>query len=255
MLFMLLLILREAAMMIQSTRAHQQRLASLTQTPPTVSARAASTDYADRIARLYLLGRPEASANAGDPGAPVTPLALHLQGIVAGTRPPVVIIDDGQTQAAYTLGDRIAGQALVKAIYPDHILLERQGRLETLRLEDPTAAATAGQSASESPVTDNGAQPSAQAADQLEQLFKMTAVQQNGVLHGYRIQPDADSELLKQMGLRPQDVLVEIDNTPIGQAQPSPTSLLLQKLWQGHPVALTIERDGKRQKIQVSLDD
>jgi general secretion pathway protein C len=265
---MVLLILREAAVMAYLTHSQRERLASVTQAAPQTRQAAPATDYAGRVAQLYLLGKPNTSTDLSSVNAPPTQLNLHLQGIVAGTKPPVVIVADGQTEAAYVLGDKIAGQAIVKAIYPDHIVLERQGRLETLRLEGvagednlvaPAGAAGAPDNTAPEPDAsdfqeETGAQQSGANSQQIDQFFKMAAIQQNGVVHGYQIQPGADEELLKQLGLRPMDVIVEIDNTPVGQATGSP-NFLFQKLWQGSPVTLTVERNGQPQRVQVSLDD
>lgn len=262
---MVLLILREAAVMVYLTHSQRERLASITHAAPQTRQSAPAPDYAGRVAQLYLLGKPNTSTDLSSVNAPPTQLNLHLQGIVAGTKPPVVIVADGQTEAAYALGDKIAGQAIVKAIYPDHIVLERQGRLETLRLEgiagEDNLIAPAGAPDDTAPAPDasdfpeeTGAQQSGVNSQQVDQFFKMAAIQQNGVVHGYRIQPGADEELLKQLGLRPMDVIVEIDNTPVSQAAGSP-NFLFQKLWQGSPVTLTVERNGQPQRVQVSLDD
>lgn len=126
-------------------------IAPLPQDPPVGDAATA----ADRLAQSLdhpLLPAAERSASVATAPQEAT-LDARLRGVSTGLKVPVAIIDHaGQTRVVGE-GD-VLGAARVDRILPDRVLLEHEGRLETLFLR----RAAPEQSGAGSPSTDAGAE-------------------------------------------------------------------------------------------------
>ncbi len=123
-------------------------------------------EYSGDPGTVAPIGEPAGGASAA-PTAPDTTLDLHLTATVADSaneRAGIAIIASGQTQKVYAVADEIDGTGGVQlhAIYGDRVLLNRSGRLETLRL--PEAGATAGGGARLPPALPTPALPAATSA-------------------------------------------------------------------------------------------
>lgn len=71
---------------------------------------------------------------------PITALELVLKGVLTrGTkgRGSAVISDKEKKDRFYVVGATMAGPSILRAVYPDRVLLEYRARLETLWLESP----------------------------------------------------------------------------------------------------------------------
>ncbi len=97
-----------------------------------------SAPDAKQLANVHLFGEP-AAQTAAQPlqteNLPETNLRLTLRGVSAsdteGLASALVEGPDQQTQV-YLIGDTLPGNALLRAIYPTRIVIERRGRLENL---------------------------------------------------------------------------------------------------------------------------
>lgn len=87
-----------------------------------------------RITGSYLFGQLEGQSASGQ-NIPVTRLQLKLRGAFTSTNPELAsaIIEgpDGVTRA-YKVGGRLYGQAQLKEVFADRVVLSRSGQLETL---------------------------------------------------------------------------------------------------------------------------
>lgn len=94
------------------------------------------------IASWHLFGQSTATASVSQPSpvsAPDTQLNLKLYGVIAsdGQYNAGAIIEDGKgTQKYFSIGDNIQPGIKLKEIYPDRVIIDRSGRLETLRLPE-----------------------------------------------------------------------------------------------------------------------
>lgn len=94
------------------------------------------------IASWHLFGQSSATASVNQPSpvsAPDTQLNLKLYGVIAsdGQYDAGAIIEDGKgTQKYFSIGDNIQSGIKLKEIYPDRVIIDRSGRLETLRLPE-----------------------------------------------------------------------------------------------------------------------
>lgn len=109
----------------QSTSASQDRVA-------------ANGDYqASTITSSYLFGRLSGEQQlTGQSDLPATSMQLILRGAFTSTNPErgsaIIEGPDGQTRA-YRVGNRLYGQAELRQVYADRVVLSRNGELETLQ--------------------------------------------------------------------------------------------------------------------------
>lgn len=74
---------------------------------------------------------------------PETNLRLYLRGVMAadGELPGSALIEDSNNKTeAYLIGDELPGNATLRSVYPNRVIIERQGKLENLffpESEDP----------------------------------------------------------------------------------------------------------------------
>ncbi len=207
---------------------------------------------------------PEADAAAAD--APETQLNLSLKGVyAAGAGEGLAIITSGSgDESVYSVGDEIAGNARITGVFGDRVVLQRNGRAETLRMpgaEDDATAPGADTSASRSPAGES--QEIAQRANDLRQrlldnpgeLARLVRFQphlEQGELVGYQIQPrEADAGLLRKLGLRPSDVVTRVNGRKLND--PREANEVLQDLRDAQRIELRFIRDGQRQQLSVPI--
>lgn len=101
------------------------------------------------VTRGHLFGQPQATQSQQPlqtENLPATNLRLTLRGVSAssGEESASVLVEgpDQQTQV-YRIGDNLPGNAILRAIYPTRVVIERNGRLENLYFpeQDDSSAA------------------------------------------------------------------------------------------------------------------
>ncbi len=198
--------------------------------------------------------------------APETRLNLVLKGVLA-TNPMeygIAIISLGKSgeEKNYAPGDKVSG-ATVKEIYADRVILERAGRLETLRMPKdksgdliksvPNAARPA--------ATAELSTPGAVLSDIRKQIIKNPTsfgkfaipvpVKENGKIRGYRLQPQGDRTLFDTVGLEPSDVIVAVNG--IDLSNPAKGLKALRALQRAKSVDLTILRNGSEMPLHFDV--
>lgn len=220
---------------------------------------AAHQPVAGTIADRHLFGT--ASQGGGNlSNAPDTTLALTLHGIVAGKNPKdsrALIVANGDEEP-YAVGAALPGGAVIRAIFPDRVMLERGGRMEALRLpksdtgQGPTLATTQGDDQAppplSSPVPQNLGelrQQIAQNPQRLMDVVRAMPVQEQGKLTGYRIYPAGNSPLFAQLGLHPGDVVTAVNGIPL--TDPTQSMRILAALKTSEQISITMLRNGQTQ--------
>jgi len=230
----------------------------------------AATDPAGELAALHLFGNAPSSADAtgastAPEDAPETQLNLTLRGVYApgGGDGIAIIAAGGGAEHVYATGDTVAGGARIRGVYGDRVVLERSGHLETLRMKTAEAATggPGGGARAAAPSADE--QRIAQRAREIRQrllsnpmeLARMVRFQpyvQDGQLLGYRIQPRAaDARLLGDLGLRPSDVITEINGIPLND--PGQANQALQALRDAQMINVTVLRDGAQRTMSIPI--
>ena len=163
--------------------------------------------------------------------APETRLKLTLRGVFASdeNRSARAIIGDPQgKEESYALGDPLPGGAKLSEIYPDRIILERNGRFETLRL--PKKAAIAGgrtdtQRSSPRKSSETGTTKAAAFQKYRSEIKKnpsafmnyvrATPARKDGKFVGFRLQEGRQRGALKDLGLQAGDIVTSINGVKI----------------------------------------
>ena len=239
--------------------------------PSTAPAAAGDAGDSADVASLHLFGEAPAAAEptaaqAEPADAPDTRLNLRLTGVFAtGNGDGIAIIVVGNAEeAVFGVGERVAGQAQIDGIYADRVILERNGSLETLRLSEQglNGEAIDGDSARR----DGGnreIQRIARRARELRQrlvrnpleLARMVRFQpyrRDGELIGYRIQPrSADAQLLADLGLRPTDVITEVNGLSL--RDPNQAQQALERMRTARTISVTWLRDGRELRMTVPI--
>ena len=224
---------------------------------------------AQLIASAHLFGDYQAPADANLANidkAPDTRLNLTLLGILAadqdkGSR--ALIADGGGEEKPYSVGDKVPGGVNLQSIFPDRVILSRNGQLEVLRLDkdkplSSLQAANNGPAIPSSTVGDETTEMLAKVREQLLQdpskaadYIRVQPANVNGEQRGYRIYPGRDRALFNNAGLRPGDIVTSLNGTPL--ADPAQALQMLADVSQATSLNLTIERGGVQQTVVVNF--
>jgi general secretion pathway protein C len=192
--------------------------------------------------------------------APDTTLSLTLKGILAkeaDTDGGAIISGSRGEDKAYAVGQTIdnADGATLHSVYPDRVLLNRSGRLETLRLPKELTSSAAPM-ARPSPLPQ--AAPVAVAplrdvisnnAARLTDIIRPAPHVQEGQIVGFRLTPGRDRAAFEALGLQPGDVVTDINGTVLDD--PSQGLAIFQALGESTQANVTVLRDGVPQVIVI----
>lgn len=185
---------------------------------------------------------------------------LTLRGTIASDRPEysIAIISDGNNdEKVYVIGDPVASGASLHAVYPDRVVLNERGELTNLSLPrefTDQATPTVRRSLPTRQVMDTQSIQSvvAQNVSRLADVIRPTPYFVNGQQQGYRVYPGRDRKQFASLGLRPGDLIKEID----GQSLSDPTQAMeiFQSLGTANQVSVTVERNGTAETLVLSTD-
>jgi general secretion pathway protein C len=236
------------------------------QPPPAAATAARPADTADvgAIAASGLFGRYQAPAAGAALSAPDTPLNLALLGVLADDREQYsrALIAQGADERSFAVGDDVSAGVTLQAIFPDRVILSRNGRLETLRLErDKPGAGGDGEPSplAQADVRVPGAPPPlAQVRDEVlkdpskaSDYVRMQPATVSGQLRGYRVYPGRDRAAFTAAGLRPGDLVTSVNGVQLDD--PAKALQMLGDLASAGQVNLVVERGGQTQNISINL--
>lgn len=229
---------------------------------------------AQLIASSHLFGEYQAPA---DPvlselsSAPDTRLDLTLLGILSATADrgsrALISSSDGQ-EKPYAIGDDVVRGVTLQAIFPDRVIFARAGQLETLRLDKnaPATPLPGGYGNEAEPDRDGGTEIESTAGEILssvrEQLLtdpsraadyiRVQPSASGGQLRGYRIYPGKERAAFAAAGLRPGDLVTQVNGIQLNDAN---TALqMLGQLSQSSSVTVVVERGGQPQTVNFNFD-
>jgi general secretion pathway protein C len=191
--------------------------------------------------------------------APDTTLSLTLKGILSHEQDPngsVIISANRGEDRNYRVGQTIEGAdgATLHSVYSDRVLLDRNGRLETLRLPKELSASASGMALAP-PMPQS--QPSAGSlreviganAGRLSDIVRLAPHLQEGRVVGFRVNPGRDTATFEALGLRAGDVVTDINGTVLDD--PSQGLQVFQALGETTQANVTVLRDGVPQVIVI----
>jgi general secretion pathway protein C len=186
---------------------------------------------------------------------------LELKGTIASpetTMSAAIISDGSNEEKVYLIGDPIASGAKLHAVYTDRVVLNENGRLTNLRLPEeyretstaPVRRATTRRTAAAQ--TESIQSVVSQNVARLADVIRPTPYFVNGQQQGYRVYPGRDRRQFAALGLRPGDLIKDID----GQSLTDPTQAMeiFQSLGTASQVSVTVERNGQPEVIVLKTD-
>ncbi len=213
-------------------------------------------------ALLVCAGVPARSASGQ--AAPL-PEDLELQGVVAAGDPSrgTAVISSGGRTRVVSIGERAFGTLLL-GVDADRILVEYQGRRFEIGIEagrggleiarQPVEAAAATGAPATTLLTLDRADVEARLAAEIPRILQQTTlvpVRERGGVVGFSLTRFPEDSLLGDAGLRPGDIVTEINDVAIDSLQ------ALISLWPAARVAsqlhATVLRDGQLLELAVTL--
>ena len=241
------------------------------------------------VAAAQTSSGPEATGPAGNPfrsaTAPVAPIELEedpgedlaetsldltLHGTYTnpstGVGAAAIRLPDG-SQKRFEIGQEITNGVVLDRVYPEQVTIVRDGVRESLRMENRDRDARA---SSPRPVRSTRAAPR---TPPRRVGNRIVPVQETGALPGVSIggaayvrpklasgqvklelQPGGNYNLFEALGLRAGDVVVSVDNRPIGNNVPAAIERL-RGLSSKSNFSIVVERDGVPVPIDIDLEE
>jgi general secretion pathway protein C len=242
---------------------------------------------ANKISNFNLFGKHEPKKVVVEPVKPAvvpeTKLNLKLRGVFASkdkNAARAIIADSRGDEDSYRIGAALPGGATLSEIHPDRVILEHNGRFETLKLPVDVADSAVGGASTLSPsnvspptvdrdinrgniaslsasTTDNaqllGQYRSALLNDpnSVMGLINVRPYQKDGQLVGYRLRPGKDRALLRRFGLRSGDIVTSVNGVPMNN--PVKALEVLRDLSTASQISVDVLRNGAPQSFTFQV--
>ena len=228
----------------------------------TAAAAPASRANAQAIANAHIFG--EASADDTVTEAPAvidedlaeTRQNLSLKGTIATAQPTdglAIISDSSNEEKVYAIRDTVVAGTTLHAVYTDRVVLNEGGALKALKLpkEFPqTSTRTRRNTTSVNRASNNNQTIQAvvsQNVARLADVIRPTPYMVAGQMQGYRVYPGRDRKKFAALGLRPGDLIKDIDGAAL--SDPQQAMQIFQSLGDADQVSITVERNGQPQSL------
>jgi len=224
-----------------------------------------------QIAKWHLFGQTKTVVQTPERPiqAPETRLNLKLMGVLSSdekVNAKAIIADPKGVQKSYGIGAQLPGDAELIEIHPDRVILLRNKRHETLRLERLVGAARGGAGSAPKARRRGAAKQLNEPARNLANTYKqqlesaprevMKAVRpvpatRNGEFLGYRLGGARNNALLKSAGLMPGDIVTEVNGIKLNSAAKGLQAV--ERLRSVKRFNLTVLRGGKKVALAIEL--
>lgn len=222
-----------------------------------------------QITAAHLFGIMPAVTEASVANAPETKLNLKLRGIYYSSDPnksfAVIAETEGKHQL-YRQGATVSSAVILQKILPKSVILDRNGRYETLKLTTPpsdnSAQATLQTGAAQKNAVDENLTPAQLLSTYQQQLrenpqkllslVRLEPVEREGKFGGFRLSPGRDATLFTRFNLKSGDVLVAVNGIDLDS--PLKGLSLIEQLGQTSQLNLAILRNGQPVSLSFSVD-
>jgi len=207
------------------------------------------------IVAAHLFGVPDIERTETLSSIALTAANLQLSATIASDNPQhsFAIITAGGSSRVYKVGDSVNGAAL-QAVFHDHVVLDRNGVLETLALpkELLTGIVNTRQSAVSRSEKTTIATPLVSNAT-IAGVMRVGAAILNaaGNFHGFRIYPRKNQAAFNSAKLLGGDLVVAVNGKTFEGFGPQGGYEIFDTIKNISSATLTIERDGQTQEITV----
>ena len=214
-----------------------------------------------QLTSAHLFGVISTQKSVAATTAPKTKLNLILKGVLSANNNnnnASAIISQGTNgkEDIYSIDDKISSGVVIKEIHPEHVVLDRQGRLETLELikdkvtdtiisRRPRASQNSG--ASLQNIRKNILKNPAS----FSQYATPIIARERGKQIGYRLQPRGNGALLDDIGIEPGDVITSINDIRLDNPQNAISAL--RKLSSANQIDITVKRNGAEVPLNIQL--
>jgi len=220
-----------------------------------------------KLTSANIFGVSEKSTAQQQTKAPETRLNLTLKGVLAAKpmelASAIIAQGRGGKEDIYAVGDKMQGGVLIKEIHPEYVVLERNGRLETLKLQKISGVAgfrSSNRSSSNSSSSSSNL-PATSLTNIRRNILKNPAsfgeyalpviVKENGKQIGYRLQPQAKGDMLAELGIQSSDVITEINGVKLDKPQNGISAL--RKLSTAKTLNIVVKRNGAEVPLNITL--
>lgn len=214
------------------------------------------------IGRAYLFGKAEEKVIEVQVEEVVeTKLNYKLRGIYfspdENLSSAIVEVKPNDTQH-YLLGDELADNITLARIEPDHVLINRYGKLERLNLQKREApagqalsTAVGGASAQQTALLRSYKQRYNSNPMALATRFQAIPVQQDGKNIGFKLKALRGESLLKKLDFEPDDVFTAVNGVSL--KNPFEALDALKSLTTANSVSVTFMRNGAEQTLDFQI--
>lgn len=219
----------------------------------------------NRILSAHLFGEPAADAapptsDEAAADAPETQLSLELRGTITGTegqKALAIIAERGKPERVYALEDAVPGGASLHSVHTDRVILSRAGRLEALKLPrseelQGTRRPTAGLPGRLTPTATRATsvrEVIQQGGASLTDIIRPQPVFKDGQQQGYRVYPGRQRQQFAQLGLRPGDLITQINGMALDD--PARGMEIFRGLADATSVSVTVDRNGQTEVLTL----
>lgn len=217
------------------------------------------------ITRSNLFG--EYADNSPTRSAPVvTKLNLKLRGVFAVDDPEngiAIIFSPDKGEKYFVAGQQVFGQATLKEIYQDYVILFRNGRYETLRLPEKMLASKETIAVKRSTNADRAKRHVEFMREKMKDIHKMTLARMrnpwqylyfepalvNGKIMGLKLSAEEEKGFLAKHGLQLNDVITSINGNKLDGG--AGVAKALNVITESDNLELVINRNGQTLTISV----
>lgn len=194
--------------------------------------------------------------------APITKSNLVLKGILAAVPTSlatvIIAMKKNGPENIYLIGDKLPGNVTIKEIHIDHVIIERNGQLETLRLPKDSGVRGFTQTTDFGTSTTFGTQSLKDVRNQIIKDPTSFAdyalpiiVKEKGKQIGYRLDFQEKGDVFKKAGLKTTDVITAINGIKLDT--PKKSIRALRQMRTSTQLNLTIRRNGRDVKLKLRL--
>jgi general secretion pathway protein C len=214
----------------------------------------------EQIAQALRLTRGGASSGTTQAAMPDAANATRLNLRLAGTIPSSqsergsAILSSEDTQELYRVGEmlRMAPGVRLTAVFDTHVVLDNNGRQESLSMLEPPALTTGDSTSSASPAATDSDALLRSMSETLRAAFSLRPVLADGRLQGLQLFPGTDARLFSSLGFETGDIAVAINGMNVESTQSLPD--ILRELESSQLASFAVRRGSDTVQVRIDLN-